>query len=107
MAKYRAPGDYGDVLKAAFDDTVGLDALVARMPRTDRRVLRDLISDIEAALDQADDDHSQDRHSTPAEDQRDAFIAGALWADDSCPVHKYPSLVRAEAEERYITEVKS
>jgi hypothetical protein len=101
VAKYRAPGDYGDVIKAAFDDTAELDAMVAGMTRTDRRVLRDLISDIEAALDQADDDHSQDRPSTLAEDRRDAFIDGALWADDSCPVHKYPSLVRAEAEKRY------
>jgi hypothetical protein len=52
----------------------------------------------------SNDQIGQDRHSTLAEDRRDAFIAGALWADDACPVHRYPGMVRIEAERRYITE---
>lgn len=36
-----------------------------------------------------------------------AFIAGAQWADDQCPVHSYPKLVQLEAEKRYPEEEKS
>lgn len=30
-----------------------------------------------------------------------AFVAGAQWADDACPVHRYPTLTQTEAEKRY------
>ena len=32
---------------------------------------------------------------------RDAFIAGVQWANDQCPVHGYPVLVKGEAQQRY------
>jgi len=38
---------------------------------------------------------------------REAFIAGAQWADDAWPVHQYPNLVRREAEKRYPDEVEA
>jgi hypothetical protein len=38
------------------------------------------------------------------QEEQAAFYAGVQWADDQCPVHGYPELVRGEAAKRYPVE---
>jgi hypothetical protein len=37
---------------------------------------------------------------------REAFIKGAQWADDQCPVHAYPMLVQLTAQDLYPVEME-